>query len=74
MSNATLRADICNAIVTKYRDPADWLLAVRDIVEALGLNPARCLQLSGSLETVVNGVLDEAYKQGRTEERVRAAV
>lgn len=39
------RCVLCEAIVASVPDPAGWMLALRRVVEALGMRPEMCIPL-----------------------------
>ncbi len=73
MTNFDARKNICSAITTVHADPAEWLKAARTFAELLGLDPARCLVLGQPLDIVIDGIMSEGRKQGRTLEQMVAA-
>ena len=62
------------AAVMVTRDPAQWLLAVRTIVERMGLNTAKCIPIGVTLEHVAFAVIMEAKARGKTAAQVAAAL
>ncbi len=75
MSNsATDRATMAAKIMAREVDPARWLLEAKRIAEGLKLNPARCIPLGVTLDSVCFEILEEARKQGRSKSDVMAAI
>ncbi|MDI3285172.1 hypothetical protein [Polyangium sp. 15x6] len=69
-----LSDEMARAIAKRVQDPADWMLDVRRICEAIQVDPTRCIPMpSSSLRSLCFAVLDEAAKQRRDEEAVRKA-
>lgn len=74
-TQVTIRNEMTTAISTRIHDPAGWLYAVRRIAERLDLRVERFLPIAGvTLETACAATIDEAAKQSRAPERVRAAL
>lgn len=64
---------MATAIAAKVANPNDWNMACRTAAEALRLDVTR-IAFSNVLGHTCRAVVDEAQKQGRTVEEVRAAV
>lgn len=74
-AKALLRREMMAAIMAAEQDPGRWLLAVRAICERSRLAPERCIPLGGemTLEAICFRVLEEAGRQARTPEAMRAS-
>lgn len=74
--NHGMAIDMANEIKVRVQNPGEWLIAVRRISERLDLRVERFLPLSGGTTLLVAcyAVVEEAGKQRRTDDAVRAAV
>lgn len=74
MTPSGLAREIELRIVRRYPDPSMWLVACRQLCEAVGINPARCISLPATLAVVTWDIAVYAEKSGGTTyERLCAA-
>lgn len=70
---AELGRAMAERIAGRVADPAQWLIEVRRIAEALRLDVTRAVVVSGSLQQICFHLVDEAIKQSRKVEDIEAA-
>ncbi len=69
-----LSDQMSSLIADKIKNPAEWMLAVREIVELAGANPAYCIDVSaGSLNMICWSTLDKMKSRISNFENVIAA-
>ncbi len=70
-----LREDMAATIKARCPDPAGWLIAIRQVVEAVDVDPARAIPLGGvTLDMICYEVLSMADKMDVSSERIQNAI
>lgn len=73
-TKADLRNVLTDRIIAEVDDPDEWARALRAVAERLDLNLARIAWLVPTLDGRAFDVIEEAAVQGRSAERIRAAI